>query len=65
MGSSLRVMLELSLEPRGDACTVHLASDVAVLGKLGTLGQGIIQRKADQIMEQFAAAIRQALEADA
>ena len=65
MGSSLRVMLELALEPRGEGCTVHLVSDAAVLGKLGTLGQGIIQRKADQIMEQFAAAIRQALEADA
>jgi carbon monoxide dehydrogenase subunit G len=41
---------------------VRLVSDAAVLGKLGTLGQGIIQRKADQIMEQFAAAIQQALE---
>ena len=65
MGSSLRVMLELSLEPRGESCTVRLVSDAAVLGKLGALGQGIIQRKADQIMEQFAAAIRQALEAGA
>jgi hypothetical protein len=64
MGSSLRVMLDLALEPRGDGCIVHLASDAAVLGKLGTLGQGIIQRKADQMMEQFAGAIRQALERD-
>ncbi len=65
MGSSLRVMLELSLEPRDDGCIVHLVSDATVLGKLGTLGQGMIQRKADQIMDQFAAAIQQALELDA
>ena len=65
MGSSLRATLELSLEPRGDGCTVHLVSDAAVLGKLGTLGQGMIQRKADQMMEQFAAAIQQALALDA
>lgn len=65
MGTSLRATLELSLEPRGDGCTVHLVSDAAVLGKLGTLGQGMIQRKADQMMEQFAAAIQQALALDA
>jgi len=62
MGSSLRVMLELDLVPQDGGCMIRIASDAAVLGKLGALGQGIIQRKADQIMEQFAAAIRQALE---
>jgi len=62
MGSSLRVMLELDLVPQDAGCMIRIASDAAVLGKLGTLGQWIIQRKADQIMEQFAAAIRQALE---
>ena len=65
MGSSLRVTLELALEPRGGGSVIRLASDAGVLGKLGTLGQGVIQRKADQIMEQFAAAVRQALEAEA
>lgn len=44
---------------------IRLASDAAVIGKLGTLGQGITQRKADQIMERFAAAMRQALESEA
>ena len=65
MGSSLRVALELSLEPRDGGSVIRLVSDAAVLGKLGTLGQGIIQRKADQIVEQFAAALRQALESEA
>jgi carbon monoxide dehydrogenase subunit G len=65
MGSSLRVTLDLALEPRDGGCVVRLASEAAVLGKLGTLGQGIIQRKANQVMEQFAAAIREALELDA
>ena len=65
MGSSLRVTLELSIEPRDGGSMIRIVSDAAVLGKLGALGQGVIQRKADEIMEQFAAAIRQALEAGA
>lgn len=65
MGSSLRVTLELSLESHDGGSVIRLASDAAVIGKLGTLGQGIIQRKADQIMERFAAAMRQALESEA
>ncbi|HKX17965.1 MAG TPA: SRPBCC domain-containing protein [bacterium] len=65
MGSSLRVTLDLAVEPRGDGSVLHIVSDAAVLGRLGTLGQGMIQRKADQIMEQFAAAIREALEVSA
>lgn len=61
MGSSLRATLDLTVEPRGDGSVLQVVSDAAVLGRLGTLGQGMIQRKADQIMEQFAAAIREAL----
>lgn len=65
MGSSLRVTLDLAVEPRGEGSVLRLVSDAAVLGRLGTLGQGMIQRKADQIMEQFAAALREALEVPA
>lgn len=61
MGSSLRATLDLTVDPRGDGSVLQVVSDAAVLGRLGTLGQGMIQRKADQIMEQFAAAIREAL----
>lgn len=62
MGSSLRVTLDLAVEPRDGGSVLRLASDAAVLGRLGTLGQGMIQRKADQIMEQFADALSRALE---
>lgn len=65
MGSSLRATLDLAVEPRGDGSVLQVVSDAAVLGRLGTLAQGMIQRKADQIMEQFAAAIREALEVGA
>jgi uncharacterized protein len=62
IGSSLRITIELRLEPRDGASVIHIASDATVLGKLGALGHGMIERKAEQIMEGFAAAMRQALE---
>jgi len=62
IGSSLRTTIELELEPRGLGSVIHIVSDATVVGRLGTLGQGMIERKADQIMEGFAAAMRQALE---
>jgi uncharacterized protein len=63
VGSTLRTTIELRLEPRPGGSVIHIVSEAAVLGRLGTLGHGMIERKADQIMEGFAAAMRQALEA--
>jgi uncharacterized protein len=62
LGSSLRVTIQLELEARNGGSVVHIVSDAAVLGKLGALGQGMIERKAGEIMEGFAAAMREALE---
>jgi carbon monoxide dehydrogenase subunit G len=62
LGSSLRVTIELHLEPRDTGSVIHLVADAAVLGRLGTLGQGMIERKAGQIMEGFAGSLREALQ---
>jgi carbon monoxide dehydrogenase subunit G len=62
LGSSLRVTIDLQLEPRDTGSVVHIVSDAAVLGRLGALGHGMIERKAEQIIEGFAASMRQALE---
>ncbi len=63
MGSSLKVDLDLRLEADGTGSRLVIASDANILGKLGTLGQSIIQHKADGIMTQFAEAVRKELEA--
>jgi len=65
MGSSLKVAIELRLEPAPAGSRLVILTDTTVLGKLGTLGQGVIQHKADELMAQFARAVQQALEADA
>ena len=57
MGSSMKVTFELTLSSKGNGSRIELDADAAVLGKLGSLGQGIISKKADAIISEFAAAI--------
>ena len=65
MGSSLKVALELRHEPAPAGSRLLIFTDTTILGKLGTLGQGVIQRKAEGVMAQFAGAVQRELESDA
>lgn len=57
--SHVKVELEVMLSADGpQTTTVQLNADVAVLGKLGTLGHSIIVRKGNAIVGQFAAALQ-------
>ena len=63
MGSSLKGGLDLQLAERGEGQTeINVVADVTVLGKLGTLGQSVIIRKANENLDQMAACIKQQLE---
>ena len=62
-GSSLKVALDLRIVGQGNGSRLLIHSDVAIMGKLGTLGHGIIQPKAEGIMRQFAGAMQQELQA--
>ena len=62
MGSSLKVILDLALEGTESGSKIRITSDTTIMGKLGTPGHGIIQHKADGIMNQFANAVRRELE---
>lgn len=39
----------------GNATTVDIRTDANVMGKLGEFGQSVIRKKADQIVQEFAA----------
>ena len=65
LGSTLKVMLDLRLENADTGSRLMIISETSILGKLGTLGHGVIQQKADGIMTQFAQAVRRELEAGA
>lgn len=59
----VKVDLEVTLAPVEAGTALHLAADIAVLGKLGTLGHGVIVRKSTDIVDRFAAELRRQLEA--
>jgi uncharacterized protein len=65
VGSRMKVELEVRLAGNGNKTTLSLATSVDILGKLATLGHSIIKRKADQVMDEFARALKQKLEGSA
>ncbi len=62
VASSVKVDLIVDLADTGVGTDLRVTADVSILGKLGTLGYGLIKRRADEIVSQFADAIRQRLE---
>jgi carbon monoxide dehydrogenase subunit G len=65
VASSLKANLDVTLaEPAPGKTDVRLLADISVLGKLGTLGQSVIIRKANDEMDRFAASLKQQLEAE-
>lgn len=62
VGSAIKVDLIVDLAEAGSGTDLRVTVDVNIFGKLGTLGHGMIKRRADEIVGQFADAIRQRLE---
>ncbi len=62
VASSAKVDLSVDLADTEAGTDLRVTADVSILGKLGTLGHGLIKRRADEIIGQFADAIRQRLE---
>lgn len=64
VASTLKATLELSLALLGNAeeTALDIAVDVIVTGKLGSLGQAVIVRKAEDNIAAFATALAQQLE---
>ena len=56
VGGGVRGAMDVSLKEIAPQETeVAISSDVAFLGKLGELGQMVIRRKADSVIQEFAA----------
>ncbi len=65
VGSRMKVELEVGLKEQAeDKTLLSLTASVDILGKLAALGHSIIKRKADQVMEEFAQALRRQLEGE-
>ena len=63
LGSRVEIRTTLLLTPIGDGATsVAYASDVTVLGRLGSIGDAVMKVKAGQLAGQFALRVKAALE---
>jgi carbon monoxide dehydrogenase subunit G len=61
LGGTVRATMDLTLIERGEETELRIASDVQIAGRIGEFGQPVIQRKADQLMAQFAQCLARSL----
>jgi carbon monoxide dehydrogenase subunit G len=62
LGGTVRATMDLTLVDKGaDATELRITSDVHIAGRIGEFGQPVIQRKADQLMAQFAECLARTL----
>ena len=63
IGSRMKLDLDVNLREQDGKTIVKFVAGVDILGKLAALGHGIIKRKADQVLDEFAQAVKKNLEA--
>jgi uncharacterized protein len=64
IGSRMKLSLDVTLREQGEKTVLGFVAGVDILGKLAALGHGIIKRKADQVLDEFAQAVKKRLEGD-
>lgn len=64
IGSRMKIELDVNLQERDNKTLLAFVANVDILGKLAALGHGIIKRKADQVLDEFAQAVKKRLEGD-
>jgi carbon monoxide dehydrogenase subunit G len=57
LGGSVTATVDLALPDVTGGCELRIGSDVQIGGRIGQFGQPVIQRKADQLLAQFAACL--------
>jgi carbon monoxide dehydrogenase subunit G len=61
LGGTVRATMDLALADKGADTELRITSDVQIAGRIGEFGQPVIQRKADQLMTQFAECLARTL----
>jgi carbon monoxide dehydrogenase subunit G len=64
VGSRMKIELDVRLREQDNKTVLSFTAGVDVLGKLAALGHGIIKRKADQVLDEFAQSVKKQLEGD-
>lgn len=61
IGGTLRADLHLTLAERDGGTELRMVTEATLAGRIGDLGQGIIKRKADQVVADFAHCLERSL----
>ena len=60
LGAEIAMQVTLEIEARDGESLLRVEVDGRILGKLGTLGHGLIERKAEAMLEDFGVRLRDA-----
>jgi carbon monoxide dehydrogenase subunit G len=62
LGANVAMTVTLDVTERAGGSRLHVEADGKILGKLGALGHGMIQRKGEELIDEFGARLRRAVE---
>ncbi len=60
IGAEISMQVTLEIERRGETSVLDIVAEGRVLGTLGSLGHGVIERKAGDMLDEFGVRLRQA-----
>ena len=58
IGAEIAMRVTLDIEARGEESLLRIDAEGRILGKLGALGHGVIQRKAEEAVDEFSARLQ-------
>jgi uncharacterized protein len=58
LGANVSMAVKLAVTPRDGGSRMRIEAEGRILGKLGALGQGVIQRKAEELIDEFGQRLR-------
>jgi carbon monoxide dehydrogenase subunit G len=61
LAAEVQMSVRLAVEPAGDGSRLAMEAEGRVLGKLGALGASVIQRRAEELVDEFATRLRGAI----
>jgi carbon monoxide dehydrogenase subunit G len=62
LAAEVQMSVRLAVEPLGPGSRLAMAAEGRVLGKLGALGASVIQRRAEELVDEFATRLQGAIE---
>jgi uncharacterized protein len=62
LGANVAMTVTLDVTERPGGSRIHIEADGKILGKLGALGHGMIQRKGEELIDEFGARLRRLVE---